>query len=186
MIALEKTKDKMSEKLFDLYSRLKIYTQETLELNDPDRIIEVGNDFQRCFWDYTDNNRGHKIKNLTGFMICFFDGKHKSKIYKFYRKFNKISKTIPVSGVILLNPSRDEVFLVKNYGAKVWSYPKGKVEKGETDTVCAIRECYEEITYSPNITSENKTLEVHTNSRNGTFYIIENVKKHYGLRKSRC
>lgn len=52
---------------------------------------------------------------------------------------------VPVRGAIMLNQDMDEVVLVKGWkkGAN-WSFPRGKINKGEKDLDCAIREVYEE------------------------------------------
>lgn len=52
---------------------------------------------------------------------------------------------VPVRGAIMLNQEMDEVVLVKGWkkGAN-WSFPRGKINKGEKDLDCAIREVYEE------------------------------------------
>ncbi|KAJ5690197.1 hypothetical protein N7462_004589 [Penicillium macrosclerotiorum] len=52
---------------------------------------------------------------------------------------------VPVRGAILLNEEMDSVVLVKGWkkGAN-WSFPRGKINKGEPDLECAIREVYEE------------------------------------------
>ena len=62
-----------------------------------------------------------------------------------FSEFLAYKNRIPVRGAILLNHGMDEVVLVKGWkkGAS-WSFPRGKITKGEKDLDCAIREVYEE------------------------------------------
>lgn len=62
-----------------------------------------------------------------------------------FSEFLAYKTRVPVRGAILLNQEMDEVVLVKGWkkGAN-WSFPRGKINKGEADLDCAIREVYEE------------------------------------------
>ena len=52
---------------------------------------------------------------------------------------------VPVRGAILLNEAMDEVVLVKGWKKSAnWSFPRGKINQGENDLDCAVREVYEE------------------------------------------
>ncbi|KAF7165001.1 hypothetical protein CNMCM6106_001323 [Aspergillus hiratsukae] len=65
-----------------------------------------------------------------------------------FSEFLAYKTRVPVRGAILLNQDMDEVVLVKGWkkGAN-WSFPRGKINKGEKDLDCAIREVYEETGY---------------------------------------
>lgn len=62
-----------------------------------------------------------------------------------FSEFLAYKTRVPVRGAILLNEDMDEVVLVKGWkkGAN-WSFPRGKINKGEKDLDCAMREVYEE------------------------------------------
>ncbi|KAJ5315406.1 hypothetical protein N7476_005713 [Penicillium atrosanguineum] len=62
-----------------------------------------------------------------------------------FAEFLAYKTRVPVRGAIMLNKEMDEVVLVKGWkkGAN-WSFPRGKINKGEPDLDCAIREVYEE------------------------------------------
>jgi mRNA-decapping enzyme subunit 2 len=62
-----------------------------------------------------------------------------------FSEFLAYKTRVPVRGAIMLNEEMDEVVLVKGWkkGAN-WSFPRGKINKGEKDLDCAIREVYEE------------------------------------------
>ncbi|KAI5788753.1 NUDIX hydrolase domain-like protein, partial [Pyronema domesticum] len=52
---------------------------------------------------------------------------------------------VPVRGVIMLNEAMDKCVMVKGWkGGASWSFPRGKIEKNETDIECAEREAWEE------------------------------------------
>lgn len=54
-------------------------------------------------------------------------------------------KRIPVRGAILLNEAMDSVLLVRGWHkSSAWMFPRGKINQGEDDLDCAVREVYEE------------------------------------------
>ncbi|KAL9014913.1 MAG: hypothetical protein Q9173_000468 [Seirophora scorigena] len=65
-----------------------------------------------------------------------------------FEEFLAYKTRVPVRGAIMLNEEMDEVILVKGWkkGAN-WSFPRGKINKDESDLACAIREVYEETGY---------------------------------------
>ena len=65
-----------------------------------------------------------------------------------YEQFLAYKTRVPVRGAIMLNDDMTHAVLVKGWkkGAK-WSFPRGKINKEETDLDCAVREVYEETGY---------------------------------------
>ncbi|KAL8739965.1 MAG: hypothetical protein Q9190_007276, partial [Brigantiaea leucoxantha] len=65
-----------------------------------------------------------------------------------FEEFLAYKTRVPVRGAIMLNEAMDAVVLVKGWkkGAN-WSFPRGKINKDESDLDCAIREVYEETGY---------------------------------------
>ncbi|KAL9042657.1 MAG: hypothetical protein Q9180_000445 [Flavoplaca navasiana] len=65
-----------------------------------------------------------------------------------FEEFLAYKTRVPVRGAIMLNQAMDQVILVKGWkkGAN-WSFPRGKINKDESDLACAIREVYEETGY---------------------------------------
>ena len=62
-----------------------------------------------------------------------------------FSEFLAYKTRVPVRGAILLNDDMDQVVLVKGWKkSSSWSFPRGKINKGEEDLDCAIREAYEE------------------------------------------
>ncbi|KAL8704802.1 MAG: hypothetical protein Q9201_002073, partial [Fulgogasparrea decipioides] len=65
-----------------------------------------------------------------------------------FEEFLAYKTRVPVRGAIMLNEEMDEVILVKGWKkGSNWSFPRGKINKDETDLDCAIREVYEETGY---------------------------------------
>ncbi|KAL8765059.1 MAG: hypothetical protein Q9209_007749 [Squamulea sp. 1 TL-2023] len=65
-----------------------------------------------------------------------------------FEEFLAYKTRVPVRGAIMLNQDMDQVILVKGWkkGAN-WSFPRGKINKDESDLDCAVREVYEETGY---------------------------------------
>ncbi|KAL8779062.1 MAG: hypothetical protein Q9213_007129 [Squamulea squamosa] len=65
-----------------------------------------------------------------------------------FEEFLAYKTRVPVRGAIMLNQDMDQLILVKGWkkGAN-WSFPRGKINKDESDLDCALREVYEETGY---------------------------------------
>ena len=65
-----------------------------------------------------------------------------------YEQFLAYKTRVPVRGAIMLNDDMTHAVLVKGWkkGAK-WSFPRGKINKEESDLDCAVREVWEETGY---------------------------------------
>ena len=120
-----------------------------ININD---LLAVGSDYktmlllEKAYWKYIDNycpsvnctfhkflNGVFQIKGVTDHII---------QISRYVGEYDRVKRTIPTSGCVLLDSSR--VLLVKVYRSPVYSFPKGKAEDGETALETAIRETYEE------------------------------------------
>ncbi len=65
------------------------------------------------------------------------------------KKFMLWKGKIPVVGCILLNVSRKKVLLVKNWKGNGRTFPRGKINQGESDRDAAVREVQEETGFDP-------------------------------------
>ena len=83
----------------------------------------------------------------------------------------------------MLNQEMDSVLLVKGWkkGAN-WSFPRGKINKGESDLDCAIREVYEETGFdiknaglASNETEEQKSIEISMREQHMRLYVFRGV-----------
>lgn len=56
-------------------------------------------------------------------------------------RFAAFKQGVPVMGAVLLDPTMKKCLLVRGFAAhSAWGFPRGKLAKGESDHVCAIRE----------------------------------------------
>ncbi|EGW33910.1 uncharacterized protein SPAPADRAFT_49006 [Spathaspora passalidarum NRRL Y-27907] len=91
-------------------------------------------------------------------------------------RFGKYKSTIPVRGVALLNHDLTKVVLVKGTESNAWSFPRGKISKGESDIECAIREVEEETGFNcRDLINENDFIERTIRGKNYKIYLVKNV-----------
>lgn len=64
---------------------------------------------------------------------------------KFLLNWKRYCKTIPLRGVILINKQFTKCVLVKPWNGNRFMFPRGKMDEMEEDSLCAIREAYEEL-----------------------------------------
>lgn len=101
-----------------------------------------------------------------------------------FSEFLAYKTRVPVRGAILLNQEMDEVVLVKGWkkGAN-WSFPRGKINKGEKDLDCAIREVYEETGFDIRdaglVKDENdvKFIEITMREQHMQLYVFRGVPR---------
>jgi mRNA-decapping enzyme subunit 2 len=75
----------------------------------------------------------------------------------------------------------DKVLLVRGYNARSsWSFPRGKINKDESELKCAIREVFEETSYDiSNGIREKQYLEIYLKEQRIRLFLIPNVPEHY-------
>ncbi|KAJ5107090.1 hypothetical protein N7456_003765 [Penicillium angulare] len=101
-----------------------------------------------------------------------------------FSEFLAYKTRVPVRGAILLNQEMDEVVLVKGWkkGAN-WSFPRGKINKGEKDLDCAIREVYEETGFDvreANLVQDEdavKHIEISMREQHMRLYVFRGVPR---------
>ncbi|KAL8900105.1 MAG: hypothetical protein Q9207_005854 [Kuettlingeria erythrocarpa] len=77
-----------------------------------------------------------------------------------FEEFLAYKTRVPVRGAIMLNDEMDEVVLVKGWKKNAnWSFPRGKINKDESDLDCAVREVYEETGYDIQAAGLVRSLE---------------------------
>lgn len=92
-------------------------------------------------------------------------------------------KRIPVRGAILLNEAMDSVLLVRGWHkSSAWMFPRGKINQGEDDLDCAIREVYEETGFNakeagliPENRSQLRHFEMSIKDQHVKLFVIPNV-----------
>ncbi|KAK9453192.1 Dcp2, box A domain-containing protein [Dipodascopsis uninucleata] len=94
-----------------------------------------------------------------------------------FEDFMTYKTRVPVRGAIMLNDAMDMCVLVKGWKASSgWGFPKGKINQGETDEDCAIREVIEETGYdvSP-LLVKDQFIEMTMREQQVRLYIIHGV-----------
>ncbi|KDE04713.1 hypothetical protein MVLG_04852 [Microbotryum lychnidis-dioicae p1A1 Lamole] len=140
--------------LEDLCARF-IVNLPTEELVSMDRICFQ---IEQAHWYYEDFVRpsalnplpsyGLKAFSLLMFRSCALLHDLIPSHQQIWTSFMAYKERVPVCGAILISQYWDKVLLVKgwNKGAS-WSFPRGKINKGEPEGMCAVREVLEETGY---------------------------------------
>ncbi|ORZ36752.1 Dcp2, box A domain-domain-containing protein [Catenaria anguillulae PL171] len=139
----------LSEVLDDLGSRFIINVPDE-ELASIERICFQ---IEQAHWFYEDFVREENPTlpsfSLKAFCAQFFH--HCPLLHEWaevheqaFATFMKYKFRVPVCGAIILNHTYDHVLLVKGWNSRTWSWPRGKINKGEKELRCAVREVMEE------------------------------------------
>ncbi|KAK4529881.1 hypothetical protein CCYA_CCYA02G0738 [Cyanidiococcus yangmingshanensis] len=108
---------------------------------------------EEAHWFYLDFYRDHNTKlpalSLPDFASRLFEQVEFLRPYvqhlgKLFADFQAYKREVPTAGVAMLNENLDKVLLIRSWQRQQWSFPKGKIAKGETHLQCAIREATEE------------------------------------------
>ncbi|KAK3845507.1 MAG: Dcp2, box A domain-containing protein [Linnemannia gamsii] len=136
--------------LDDLSSRFIINVPDE-ELASVERICFQ---IEQAHWFYEDfireQNPALPSFNLKSFSAKFFQ--HCPLLHEWanehetaFANFMEYKIRVPVCGAIILNDAMDKCILVKGWTARSgWGFPKGKINKDEPDSSCAVREVWEE------------------------------------------
>jgi 8-oxo-dGTP pyrophosphatase MutT (NUDIX family) len=146
-----------------------------------------------AYWEYCDslektyNFLPHFDSEKDFFTYCYINSdflaeKLNDTIENVYKSFKHYEKSISVYGSILIDSSLTQCLLIQNSvkGKTYYSFPKGKVDFGETEEQCAIRETFEETGYdiSQSI-KKDLYLELKGKTKYMKFFIIFNVPTNY-------
>ncbi|KAG4306051.1 hypothetical protein PORY_000039 [Pneumocystis oryctolagi] len=113
---------------------------------------------------------------LTLFGHCPLLWKWKKDQEKAYNDFLKYKIRVPVRGAIMLNDAFEEAGRWRNSSG--WGFPKGKINKGELDTDCAIREVFEETGFDiSGLLKPKEYIEITLREQNIRLYIVTNVPR---------
>ena len=135
--------------LQDLEARFLTYLPPD-EISTPERLFFH---IEQCHWFYEDfysDNHAHLTSfNLKDFSREFFSRSsllcpYHDQYLDFMKEFSEYKSQIPVCGCIMMNPQLDKVVLVQNWKGTSWSFPRGKINEGESPERCAVREVLEE------------------------------------------
>ena len=124
------------------------------ELNSFERILFLVEQAHWYYEDFVREEEEHKhrlksmsLKQFAGLMFnkCAPLRRYKDEVDDIYKAFTNYKLSVPVGGIIILNPDMSKVLMVKTWNRSSWGFPKGKINKDEPESVCAAREVLEEV-----------------------------------------
>lgn len=102
---------------------------------NPDKLPKMT--FQYAVKKLMDNIKANYPKSLAKFPEL--------NVNKMYVEYKRYMVLTPSNGCIILSRDLNHCIVVKSFNKNLWNFPKGKMNPGETEGQCAIREVYEEI-----------------------------------------
>ncbi|KAJ3129630.1 mRNA-decapping enzyme subunit 2 [Nowakowskiella sp. JEL0407] len=172
----------LEEVLEDLQSRFIINVPEE-ELSSVERICFQ---IEQAHWFYEDFAREQNTR-LPSLSLKSFSGKFfaqcpllkgfASNHEEAFQTFLDYKIRVPVCGAIILNEKMDSALLVRGWKASAgWGFPKGKINRDEGVTSCAIREVLEETGFdiTPYL-KENEFIERTIKEQTIRLYMIKGV-----------
>lgn len=139
---------------------------------------------EEAHWFYEDYYRrryNFPYMPLKEFCIRILTHSHieysETEVEEEFKKFLKYKKGIPVFGALIFNGPMTKILLVRGFGSKkIYTFPRGKISKSESEIECAIREVYEEIGYNVETKiMQNFVLDMSTKQKLSKLYVILNV-----------
>ena len=124
---------------------------------------------EKAHWFYTDfwRERNSSLPSLGMrdfasriFSHAAFLRHYVPRFDSIFTKWQEYKRGVPTFGAIILNSNLTKVLMVQGYGGKSWGWPKGKLNRDESDAAAAAREVYEEIGFdvTPYIEDENAVV----------------------------
>lgn len=146
-------------------------------------VARVFMQIQQAHWYYEDEyadeyaTEGLPHLSFTDFSRLMFERSPMLSEYcflhaDFKQQFKEYMANIPKYGCILLNAAMSHVLLVCSFGGKSWSFPRGKVNQGESGIECAAREAEEETGFnSASLLQESHSLTRGDDDAGGSGFI---------------
>ena len=114
---------------------------------------------EQAWWFYEDfyadaNPHLPHYKKMASFAKQIFDHcpllkNFKAQYAELFADYSAYKSIIPSYGTIMLSPDMKQFVLCQVFGGKTWSFPRGKVNQGESPLACACRETQEETGFDP-------------------------------------
>ncbi|KAG2492038.1 hypothetical protein HYH03_009767 [Edaphochlamys debaryana] len=143
---------------------------------------------EQCWWYYEDKVRpamrdnGVNLKHYSSyttfaeplFRKCEALSPLRPNLQAYLEDYRRYKQSIPVYGAILLDAAMEQVLLVRgNKSSMGWGFPRGKVNEGEKEADCAVREVLEETGYDiKSKLREDHYLEVTADGKRHKLYIV--------------
>lgn len=173
----------LSAVLDDLASRFLNCPGE--DISEGEELMLLMFEVEKAHWFYTDfwRERDTSLPTLgvRDFALKMFNHtaylrSYVSRFDTIFTKWQEYKRGVPTFGAIILNSNLTKVLMVQGFGGKSWGWPKGKLNKDESDSVCAAREVYEEIGFdvTPYITDDH-CIVAKMGEQHMTLFIIPGI-----------
>jgi mRNA-decapping enzyme subunit 2 len=170
---------RVSDAIEDLCCRF-VINAPAEELASFERICFL---LEEAHWFYTDFYEEQTGVHLgtRDFTRLMFENtpllrKHIPAIDTILRDFAEYKSLVPVYGAVLLDPTREKCLLVQGEQSGMWGFPKGKVNKGEAEVDCAVREVLEETGLDiTGAVRPDQYIEVTLSGMKNRLYVVEGV-----------
>ncbi|KDN53074.1 DCP2-domain-containing protein [Tilletiaria anomala UBC 951] len=99
-----------------------------------------------------------------------------------FDNFLKYKSRVPVCGAILITAKWDKCLLVRGWKSTSWGFPKGKINQGESERDCAVREVFEETGYDCGALLESDSpdfLELAMREQKIRLYVVPGVAEDF-------
>ena len=175
----------MDEALGELYFRF--LSGLPAEERVPDRLMF---NLEEAHWYYEDWMVKENRLNTMSFhvfvrkMLERFPGLAPAHTHRemmeLYRRYHGET---PRRGAIILSPDMEKVVLVTNFTNTSFGFPKGKMNQGESDVACAVREVWEEIGINiSQYVDPNEHLDYPEDSDEQRLFIVLGVQENVEFR----
>ncbi|XP_070543028.1 m7GpppN-mRNA hydrolase-like [Ptychodera flava] len=184
MEAAAQTKAIPEDILTDLCSRFLI----NIPGEEKQDLVRVCFQIELAHWFYLDFYRQEKpelpacgIREFAAvvFKHCPYLNDHAEQVNEIISQWKDYKMSVPTHGAIILDETLQNILLVQGYWAKAsWGFPKGKVNKDESEHQCAIREVLEETGFDINhLLDQNEYIQQRINDQDIRLYLIPFVPK---------
>lgn len=148
----------------------------------------LGFQLEQAFWFYDDFFRAENPTlpkmNLKKFIQCLlgrypeWTNMNQIDIDDLISAFLKYKAQVPTCGAILLNEGLTKCLMVQGWNSGTWTFPKGKIAKGEQPEDCAVREVSEEIGHDiSRKLDKNEYIQTDTGPHAVRLYIVPGVSE---------
>jgi 8-oxo-dGTP pyrophosphatase MutT (NUDIX family) len=139
------------------------------DISEGEELMLLMFEVEKAHWFYTDfwRERNSSLPSLGMrdfasriFSHAAFLRHYVPRFDSIFTKWQEYKRGVPTFGAIILNSNLTKVLMVQGYGGKSWGWPKGKLNRDESDAAAAAREVYEEIGFdvTPYIEDENAVV----------------------------
>uniref|UniRef100_A0AAV1T638 Nudix hydrolase domain-containing protein n=1 Tax=Peronospora matthiolae TaxID=2874970 RepID=A0AAV1T638_9STRA len=180
-------KPSVAEVMDELQSRFLVNLPAS-ELASSERLFFQ---IEQCYWFYEDfyaDQYAHvphvKLNDFASriFAHCPLLQPLAHRCDELFQDFKTYQRQVPVVGCILLNAKRTKLVLVRNWKGTSWTFPRGKVNEGESDVDCARREVLEECGYDvTNSLVPSEYLDFVASDQRMRMYVCVNVPETYAF-----